>query len=467
MNKLKNEKAREHPDPCLTSGQHSVKLKTSHTSPAISTDYQRSSRSTAHKPTNESPDTDFSNSWDETQQRLDNCGTHSYIEETGCLQNTKSAVSFYTKLDQFTLLSGLTRTQVKTHIHPPVPSLCLHSSEAQEKPALPLSCARVSRALGVMSELHKKEAGMGLIECSTDFEAAWKAADPTHTYKRTNPYAVSGKNLQGATSQTNQTSFQRTEPPKSQTDALSCSPAILHLPLHCQTQIRGRASWDTNGSHQGSFVGGSSEEINAEPKEESSPVVEERNGMIVIRSTDRAVFSDQGDTTIISESSWDFPASLFHKNNTQLSSSEVHKKQQNCPGGGKQGVEVACEVLCPGGKNPKAGSYVSWFSPDPLGATSHSDTKNVEEPERHGEEQIIEVDGWCHLPHFPAKTSKSADKALQSCWGLPEAEVRVWGAQILLALESLHEQGILCRDLNPRNILLTSNGETNKSLHPC
>ncbi|TRY84591.1 hypothetical protein DNTS_001328 [Danionella cerebrum] len=43
--------------------------------------------------------------------------------------------------------------------------------------------------------------------------------------------------------------------------------------------------------------------------------------------------------------------------------------------------------------------------------------------------------------------------------GLPENEVRLWGAQMLLALESLHEQGIVCQDLNPRNILLHSNGE--------
>ncbi|KAK5916679.1 hypothetical protein CgunFtcFv8_011638 [Champsocephalus gunnari] len=48
---------------------------------------------------------------------------------------------------------------------------------------------------------------------------------------------------------------------------------------------------------------------------------------------------------------------------------------------------------------------------------------------------------------------------MHTCWGLSEAEVHVWGAQVLLALESLHQQGILCRDLNPRNVLLTSNGK--------
>ncbi|XP_012707088.2 ribosomal protein S6 kinase-like 1 [Fundulus heteroclitus] len=464
LQKLRNEKAGEHPGPRFSHGQQNVTLRTSHTSPAISTEYQHGSRSpaaTPHRLTDESPEADFPNSWDETQQRLESWGTHSYIEETGCLQNTRSAASFYTKLDQMTLLSGLTRTQVGTQIHPPAPSLCLHSSKAQEKPALPLSCTRVSQALDVMSELNKKKAGTGLIECSTDFEAAWEAADPTHSYVKTNPYAVTGNNLQRATPQTSQTSLKSAEPPQSQDDALSSSPAILHLPLHCQTQIRGRASWDTNGSHQGSFLGGSSEEIPAAPREESSPVVEERNGMIVIRSTDRAVFSDHTDTNVVSESSRDFPASLFHGGaKTPGTLSEACHHRERCAKGEKQAVEVACEARSPGGKASKGGSYVGWFSPDPLGAASHGDRKNEEGPERRGQDQIIEVDGWCHLPRVPAMTSGgSADKAPQGCWGLPEAEVRVWGAQILLALESLHEQGILCRDLNPRNILLTSNGK--------
>ncbi|XP_015242296.1 PREDICTED: ribosomal protein S6 kinase-like 1 [Cyprinodon variegatus] len=462
LRKLRNEKTKEHPDPCFSSGHH-IMLKTSHTSPSITTDFNHSSRSRAvssHKPTDESPDTDFPNSWHETQQRLESCGTHSYIEETGCLQNTRSAASFYTKLDQLTLVSGLTRTQVNTQLHPPAPSLCLHSSEAQEKPALPLPCARVSQALDVMSELHKKKAGMGLVECSTDFEAAWEAADPMHSCTKANSYAVTGNHLQRATSQTNQTSYKRPESPISQNAALSSSPAILHLPLHCQTQIHGRASWEANASQQGSILGGSSEEMNADLKEESSPVVEERNGMIVIRSTDRAVFSDHTNTSIISQSSPDFTTSFLHSSlNIQGIVLDEHQKGENCPTEVKQRVEMACEVLSPGGKNQKVGSYVGWVSPDPLGVTCHSNKKNVEGPEMQGEDQIIEVDGWCHLPRFPTKNSRPADKALQNCWGLPEAEVRVWGAQILLALESLHEQGIFCRDLNPRNILLTSNGK--------
>ncbi|XP_017272169.1 ribosomal protein S6 kinase-like 1 [Kryptolebias marmoratus] len=471
LHKLKNEKAKEHPE-CFTSSQHmKTKMKTSHTSPTISTDYQHSSRSTAVIPdklTDESPDTDFPTSWDKTQQRLESCGTHTYIEETGCLQNTRSAASFYTKLDQLTLLSGLTRTQVTTHIHPPAPSLCLHSSETQERPALPLLCTRVSQALDVMSELHKRNAGMGLIECSLDFEAAWKAADPSPTCERTNPYAVTDNNLPRTTAektpQTNQTSFRKTGSPKSQSKVLSSSPAILHLPLHCQTQIHGRASWGTNGSQQGSFVNGNSAEVNADSKQgSSSPSVEERNGMIVIRSTDRAVFSDHMDTRIISERSQSSVASIYPN------SADKQGTFSGLTGfsGGKEGVEIACEVMSSGEKKPtsKARSFVGWFSSGPPEASTQTSNKDADgflkpqRPEKQEEDQIIEVDGWCHLPRFPAQTSKPADKAVQTCWGLPEAEVRVWGAQILLALESLHQQGILCRDLNPRNILLTGNGK--------
>lgn len=468
LHKLKNEKAKEHPE-CFISGQHSIKLKTSYTSPTISTDYQHNNREgiNPEKLSDESPDTDFTTSWDETQQRLESCGTHSYIEETGCLQNTRSAASFYTKLDRLTLLSGPTRTQVNTHIHPPAPSLCLHSTETQEKPALPLACARVSQALDVMSELNEKKAGTGLIECSSDFEVAWKAADPVHNCEKVNPYAVTDSDSHGTLGQTaphtSQTSFIKAGSPNSENNGLSSSPAILHLPLHCQTQIRGRASWDTNGSYQGSVLSGNSVDVDTDSKEKkqdnSSPTTEERNGMVVIRSTDRAVFSDHTDTKITSESPWPFSASLCHS---------TARTQVTLSAEAREGVEEACELLSPTQKvaTAKEASLPVWDSSDPLGIPPHSRRNDAflksEELEGQGEDQIIEVDGWCHLPKFPAKSSTPTDKAMQTYWGLPEAEVRVWGAQILLALESLHQQGILCRDLNPRNVLLTSNGEFNR-----
>lgn len=416
------------------------------------------------KLSDESPDTDFLTSWDETQQRLESCGTHSYIEETGCLQNTRSAASFYTKLDRLSLHSGPSRAQVNTHIHPPAPSLCLHSSETQEKPALPLSCTRVSQALDVMSELQKKKAGMGLIECSSEFEVAWNAADPAHNCEKPNPYAVMDSDLHSALGQTpphtNQTSSLRAGSPNSDNNGLSSSPAILHLPLHCQTQIRGRVSWDTNGSNPGPVLSGNSADTGTDSKQDSSssPTIEERNGMVVIRSTDRAVFSDHTDTKVTSDSSWPSLSGV------PLSLSGVKCKGETCSSESREGVEKTYELLSP--KEKIAPGRVGWFSSGPAGAEPcrRGEDKDAffkeEESQGPGEDQIIEVDGWCHLPRFPFKSPRPADKAMQTCWGLPEAEVCVWGAQILLALESLHQQGILCRDLNPRNVLLTSNGES-------
>ncbi|XP_077412977.1 ribosomal protein S6 kinase-like 1 isoform X2 [Vanacampus margaritifer] len=435
LNKLRKERAKEHPE-CITPGQHNIKMKSSYTSPTISTDYQHSvsMESGPHKLSDESPDGDEPRSWDETQRRLDSCGTHSYIEETGCLQNSRSAASFYSKLDRATLLSGAARSKVSARIHPPAATLCLHSSQTQDKPALPLSCARVSQALDVMSELSDSKAGTGLIECSSDFEVAWKAADPALRGDQRNPYAVTDTDL-NLTPHSKQNLCLKADSPNTQSHILSSSPAILHLPLHCQTQIHGRASWDGPGFHQGSIL--SDEIANLDVKQAGSS--EERNGVVVLRSTDRAVFSDHRDARTTPGSTWPFSA-------RETSSVDV-----------RDGVEEACELLSPGNAaSPTEGSFASWYSPRLLGPQKRTEGSPAK-MEGHGDDQIIEVDGWCHIPRLPPKSSERSSR--QTCWGLPETEARVWGAQILLALESLHQQGILCRDLNPRNVLLTSNGK--------
>ncbi|XP_074221331.1 ribosomal protein S6 kinase-like 1 isoform X2 [Camelus bactrianus] len=43
-------------------------------------------------------------------------------------------------------------------------------------------------------------------------------------------------------------------------------------------------------------------------------------------------------------------------------------------------------------------------------------------------------------------------------WSVREEQVKQWAAETLVALEALHEQGVLCRDLNPRNLLLDQAG---------
>uniref|UniRef100_A0A8C3XIR4 Ribosomal protein S6 kinase like 1 n=1 Tax=Chelydra serpentina TaxID=8475 RepID=A0A8C3XIR4_CHESE len=46
----------------------------------------------------------------------------------------------------------------------------------------------------------------------------------------------------------------------------------------------------------------------------------------------------------------------------------------------------------------------------------------------------------------------------QWTWDVNEDLIRLWAAEMLLALEGLHQQGMLCRDLNPRNLLLDGAG---------
>ncbi|XP_063507940.1 ribosomal protein S6 kinase-like 1 isoform X5 [Pongo pygmaeus] len=52
----------------------------------------------------------------------------------------------------------------------------------------------------------------------------------------------------------------------------------------------------------------------------------------------------------------------------------------------------------------------------------------------------------------------SADGAGRGCgratWSVREEQVKQWAAETLVALEALHEQGVLCRDLHPGNLLL-------------
>uniref|UniRef100_A0A8D0H6F9 Ribosomal protein S6 kinase like 1 n=1 Tax=Sphenodon punctatus TaxID=8508 RepID=A0A8D0H6F9_SPHPU len=60
------------------------------------------------------------------------------------------------------------------------------------------------------------------------------------------------------------------------------------------------------------------------------------------------------------------------------------------------------------------------------------------------------------------QTGPPAHQAFQGdgprAWDVNEEQVRLWAAEMLLALEGLHQQGVLCRDLNPRNLLLDAAG---------
>ncbi|CAK9799511.1 Ribosomal protein S6 kinase delta-1 [Anthophora quadrimaculata] len=55
-------------------------------------------------------------------------------------------------------------------------------------------------------------------------------------------------------------------------------------------------------------------------------------------------------------------------------------------------------------------------------------------------------------------TKNSNVETEQKLWTIPENVIRLWAAEILLALEALHQQEVIVFDLKPNNILLDDNG---------
>lgn len=73
---------------------------------------------------------------------------------------------------------------------------------------------------------------------------------------------------------------------------------------------------------------------------------------------------------------------------------------------------------------------------------------------REGASRVL---GGCGCGRGRSRTSVD-EASLGSSWNVREEQVKQWAAETLVALEALHEQGVLCRDLNPRNLLLDQSG---------
>ncbi|XP_068948337.1 ribosomal protein S6 kinase-like 1 [Petaurus breviceps papuanus] len=71
----------------------------------------------------------------------------------------------------------------------------------------------------------------------------------------------------------------------------------------------------------------------------------------------------------------------------------------------------------------------------------------------HGSDQCKELPGQ-DCPH----ANRACPGHRGGAWCVKEEQVKQWAAETLVALEGLHQQGVLCRDLNPRNLLLDTTG---------
>ncbi|KAM9713333.1 ribosomal protein S6 kinase-like 1 isoform 1-T4 [Dama dama] len=77
---------------------------------------------------------------------------------------------------------------------------------------------------------------------------------------------------------------------------------------------------------------------------------------------------------------------------------------------------------------------------------------------RAGAGRVLGGCGRGRGPSHPSASRGASPVPGGGAWSLKEEQVRQWAAETLLALEALHQQGVLCRDLNPRNLLLDQAG---------
>ncbi|XP_017546318.1 ribosomal protein S6 kinase delta-1 [Pygocentrus nattereri] len=435
LHKIRNEVAREHPD-CFSPHQHKIQLKNSYTSPDLSQLYHLNGGDNHRIPAVlemgnlESPDTDSLASWNETQHQLESCGTHSYCEETGCLQNSRfDKVGFQQSKSSN---CGAIRTDFLSCVGP---ANRLASQDSLPLPVQPCVIVDTRDPLNVTSDLLGNDVRIEWVDSSADFDKAWNAAELAQDYRG---LTATGSNsdilgINSVPQITLSSLFGGDTPPTlcSTVNVLPQKvrivPNTLHLPLqsqkheditHGQTVCNSQTVMNTESSQfVASLSSGNSQPCIVSPKEQK-----------LQRPVSFSV---------------DFMKMAPWLKN--VSKDGVKEVQRECVEVGEESWEIL-SPLCR--KDPQS---------SPPATNTDSSSHGRTDPKRPHVEQIIEADGLCHQPQSGARSFGT--KTQQSRWGLPEGEVRMWGAQILLALENLHEQGIVCQDLNPRNILLSNNGK--------
>ncbi|KAF2986144.1 hypothetical protein EK904_009672, partial [Melospiza melodia maxima] len=96
-----------------------------------------------------------------------------------------------------------------------------------------------------------------------------------------------------------------------------------------------------------------------------------------------------------------------------------------------------------------------------------ADSNTIQALQHHGTEDAVWEPSWgasLTCGWLSKQPPSGQCRALAShghsrrAWAVKEEQVQLWAAEILLALEGLHQQGVLCQDLNPRNLLLDTAG---------
>lgn len=361
LHKLRTQAAKEYPE-CFST-PHKIGLKNSYTSPAISREYgQDEGQNVRLTKLTEGEPTDSASPvpWYEAQQRLDSCQTHSYSEETGCLQQSKLE-KLDSNLNQLSVLNAAkTKDELSTstsHKRPDL-SVCLHSHPDQQQ------------SLNIISETHMHHTGpeKNILANSSPQEQISNIKLGTTVLE---PVSVSMKMNSETEGEAINPRCNRTSPSGNSSSQIVLSSHDFHM-QHI-TDPAGRVSGET--------------------------------------SVERL--------QTVNETEWEHLVPL-----------DTEKLQEN-------------RFERSPGSSPSSS----------LIRESHS----TSETEGLDMEQVIEVNGWYHVPQLNRQASRG--RSMHGHWGLPEVDVQAWGAQILVGLENLHEQGIICCDLNPNNILLNTHGE--------
>uniref|UniRef100_A0A8C4VJ71 non-specific serine/threonine protein kinase n=1 Tax=Gopherus evgoodei TaxID=1825980 RepID=A0A8C4VJ71_9SAUR len=150
----------------------------------------------------------------------------------------------------------------------------------------------------------------------------------------------------------------------------------------------------------------------------------------------------------LQQGSCDGPSSLIPKSNSVLVGHGEEQRVGTCLGPTRSPVAPPGQRQLHPGTTLHSSSKSYWC--DSGGKELLRSISRAQEGADHGQHPIA---GQCGPP---AHRSFQGDG--QGSWDVNEELIRLWAAEMLLALEGLHQQGVLCRDLNPRNLLLDGAG---------